>query len=238
MNEDLKKDYDRSVEFWDKNFELSKEQIQDVISQVPEEDDWKQLATSPKLFEALKEFKDCDRLLDYGCGYGWASIIAAKHGCKSVVAVDVVESSKTATDVEAKVFGVSDKIDCRFVSTDWLSKEPEESYDGLFISNVIDVIPMEITRDILANAKRVLKKGAKIVIGMNNYLSPEIAKSKDYTVKEDRYLFVDKILRLVLMSDEEGTSLLSEYFTVTKLDHFSWPGEETETRRLFFLQNE
>ena len=119
-----------------------------------------------------------------------------------------------------------------------LSKEPEESYDGLFISNVIDVIPMEITRDILANAKRVLKKGAKIVIGMNNYLSPEIAKSKDYTVKEDRYLFVDKILRLVLMSDEEWTSLLSEYFTVTKLDHFSWPGEETETRRLFFLQNE
>ncbi|MDC7294848.1 hypothetical protein NXH67_15125 [Butyrivibrio sp. DSM 10294] len=71
-----------------------------------------------------------------------------------------------------------------------------------------------------------------------NYLSPEIAKSKDYTVKEDRYLFVDKILRLVLMSDEEWTSLLSEYFTVTKLDHFSWPGEETETRRLFFLQNE
>ncbi len=235
MNNELEKDYKNSVEFWNKNYELTEEAIAETLKEEVGEDDWKSFAPAEKLHEALKELVPCEKVLDYGCGHGWASITCAKHGCKKIKAVDVVENSKTMTDLYAKVFGVSDRIDCEAVSTKWLSKQPADSYDGLVVSNVIDVMPLEVAEDILKNLERMMKKGSKIIIGMNNYISPEAAESKGLTVKEGKYLFSDGILRLSLISDEEWTSILSKYFKVEKLDHFAWPGEEKETRRLFFL---
>jgi cyclopropane fatty-acyl-phospholipid synthase-like methyltransferase len=233
MNKDLENDYRSSVDFWNKNYELTEEAIAETMNEEVGEDDWKTLAPANKLFEALKELASCERVLDYGCGHGWASIICAKHGCKAVKAVDVAENSKTMTDLYAKVFGVSDRIDCEAVSTDWLKEQPAESYDGLFMSNVIDVMPLEIAEDILSNLKRILKKDSKVIIGMNNHITPETAEKRGFTVKEGKYLFSDGILRLSLVSDEEWTEILSKYFKIEKLDHFAWAGEEKETRRLF-----
>ena len=85
------------------------------------------------------------------------------------------------------------------------------------------------------NLERMMKKGSKIIIGMNNYVSPEAAEKRGLTVKEGKYLYSDGILRLSLISDEEWSEILSKYFRIEKLDHFAWPGEEKETRRLFFL---
>ena len=35
---------------------------------------------------------------------------------------------------------------------------------------------------------------------------------------------------------DEWTALFSRHFKVIRLEHFAWPGEKSETRRLFHLQ--
>ena len=84
----MKNDYINLVEFWNQSFLLS-EEGKKQISQIDKNDDYSQLAPSLKLFDALKEFKGLENVLDYGCGSGWASIILAKSNVKQVVAVDV-----------------------------------------------------------------------------------------------------------------------------------------------------
>jgi hypothetical protein len=37
------------------------------------------------------------------------------------------------------------------------------------------------------------------------------------------------------LSDEEWINEFNKYFNVIKLEHFMWPGEEKELRRLFIL---
>ncbi|GEM_PF-6151835 len=49
-------------------------------------------------------------------------------------------------------------------------------------------------------------------------------------------LYVDGVLRLVSLSDDEWTALFSRHFKVIRLEHFAWPGEKSETRRLFHLE--
>ena len=49
-------------------------------------------------------------------------------------------------------------------------------------------------------------------------------------------IYIDGILRLVSRTDEQWTELLGRCFRIERLDHFAWPGEETERRRLFYLR--
>ena len=238
MKKELENDYKTSVDFWNNNYAMTDEEIKETLAEDVGPDDWKTLPPSETFLEALKAFKDCEKVLDYGCGYGWADITAVKLGCKYIKAVDVVENSKKITDLYAKVFGVNGQIDCEAVSVDWLSKQPADVYDGLFVSNVIDVVPMEVTEDILTNLKKVTKKGAKIIIGMNYYIAPAEAEKKGQTIKDGKYLFDNGVLRLMLLSDDEWTEVLSKYFKVEKLEHFAWNGESKASRRLFFLTKE
>lgn len=236
MNETMKEAYKNSVDFWNKNFYISDEDMAGAEGQVAGEDEWKELAPSQKLADAIAGLKGCENVLDYGCGYGWASITAAKTGSKKITAVDVIDNGKRSTDFYAKAYGVADRIESKVVSVNWLSEEPAETYDGIICSNVVDVVPMDIARDIVKNLSRVAKKGAKIVIGLNHYAKPVADPEKGIAIEEGKYLFVNGVLRMMCLTDEEWTALLSEYFTVEKLDHFAWPGEKEEHRRLFFLK--
>ncbi|MBO4393452.1 MAG: hypothetical protein J5800_03825, partial [Spirochaetales bacterium] len=83
---------------------------------------------------------------------------------------------------------------------------------------------------------RVIKVGSRAVIGLNFYLSPEAAASKGIELENGNMRYVDGVLRLVSRTDEEWSALFSPFFTVEKLDHFAWPGEKAETRRLLYLR--
>ena len=75
-----------------------------------------------------------------------------------------------------------------------------------------------------------------MIIGLNYYLSPETAASKGLDLVAGNRLYVDGVLRLVSLSDEEWTARFSDLFDVERLEHFAWPGEKSETRRLFYLR--
>ena len=94
------------IAFWDKAFILSEaDQAQEGESGGA---DWKELAPSEKLYQAACSLGKRKKVLDYGCGSAWASIIAAKSGCTDVTAADAAPGAVQAARLYAARYGVAD----------------------------------------------------------------------------------------------------------------------------------
>lgn len=221
------------IKFWDNAFALD-DKTKEEIKKGIKDDDYLSFAPSSKLIDAASSLVSQSNVLDYGCGTGWASIIMAKKGCKNVTAVDVSPNAISALSFYSDLFKVSDYIKPITIDEEWLTSVDDNKYDGIISSNVLDVIPLEITKRIIKEFARITTKDAKIVIGLNFYLDEEKAKERGM-VLTDNELYVDGVLRLLNKKDEEWIELFSPYFNVLKLDYFAWPNEVKETRRLFIL---
>ena len=179
MLEKANKDNEKLIEFWDKRLELSEEDKKELEGQTAESfEEVASLAPTEKLVLAAKSLGECKKVLDYGCGTGWAGIIAAKSGCKDVTAVDVCEGPVETTKVYAKICGVDANMHISCFSTDWLGKVETGVYDGFICSNVLDVIPDETADEIIKETARATAPGAKVIFSFNFYISPETAKEK------------------------------------------------------------
>ena len=222
------------ISFWDKAFAMSVEGQKQVLE--GDVEDWKELAPSEKLFKAACALGQRKKVLDYGCGNAWASIIAAKSGCVDVTAVDAAPGAVQVARFYAMRYGVSGCVNSECVSSDWLQGIPAGAYDGLICSNVLDVVPPETAETIIQELGRVTARDGIVVIGLNYYLAPEVASTKGLELVDGNRLYVDGVLRLVSRTDGEWAGIFSPWYSVEKLEHFAWPGETKETRRLFWLR--
>ena len=226
INEDL-------INFWNESLKIPDEYKN---QNVDEELDYKELAPSSKLLNALESLKGCNKVLDYGCGNGWASIALVKLGCQDVNAVDVGDNIIDSVHYYSKLCRIDKGINAQSVTIKWLSEEDESKYDGVVCNNVLDVVTLDVSKQIIKDLARVTTKEAIIVIGLNFYMSKEAAKSRGIELVEDKYLIMNDVLRLNSLSDDEWKDLFIPYFDIESLTYFSWPGEEKETRRLFVLK--
>ncbi len=232
---DYKNTYTTLKEFWDNAFKLSDEDKKQIISQEIKDDDYISLAPSPKLFDCVKSISKDTKFLDYGCGNGWASIIASIEKAKEVIGVDVSKNSIEYANILKDIFTKDANITFKSIDNDWLNHEESESYDSIYSSNVLDVIPTVIAIDIIKELARIAKKDANIIFSFNYYMDLNKAKERGFAVEEDN-IYIDGVLRLVSKTDSEWTKILSKYFKIIKIDYFAWPGEEKETRRIFYLK--
>ncbi len=228
--------YNNALNFWNQVFEMSDEEKEQFLKEI-DPNGWEELAPSEKLRDIVTEhLSGCEKVLDYGCGEGWAGISLSKSGCKDVTAVDVVENAIKLAAFLGEAYGAGEGFKAECVSTDWIAEEKDASYDGIFCSNVIDVIPEEIANDIIKNIARIATQDAKIIISMNYYSKEESNPEKGIEVKNGNEVYVNGVLRMVSRSDEEWSGILGKYFNVEKIEHFSWPGETKEARRIFILR--
>ena len=222
------------VDFWSEALDLSEEDREELGKCGAE--DWKELAFSEKLLDAAASLGNRKKVLDYGCGNGWASIIAAKSGCPDVTAADMAPGAVRSAAAYVEAFGAGTQVHAQCIGADWLQGVPDGAYDGVFCSNVLDVVPPETAEGILKELARAVAGDASVIIGLNFRLDPETAKARGQELVNGNMLYVDGVLRLVTRTDEEWAGIFAPYFTVEKLEHFAWPGEPAETRRLFFLR--
>ena len=150
--------------------------------------------------------------------------------------MEPAENAVKTAEFFTKLYDVDRQIKVMHISENWLSDAAAESYDGIFCSNVLDVVPEDVAEHIIKNLARVAQEDAPVIIGMNYYMEPKENPEKHMTVKNGNHVYVNDILRLVCRTDEEWRKILGRYFYVEKLEHFAWPGEETERRRLFYLR--
>ncbi len=230
--EDNKLINDKLVAFWDSALTLT-DDFKNQIEQVPVLD-YKELAPAEKLIAAAESLGKCNKVLDYGCGDGWASTIIAKSGCKHIDAVDVGAHIIDTAKFCFEHFEVN--VNAFEISPNWLKNGAKPQYNGVFCSNVLDVLPLETSKEIIENLARITLPNARVIIGLNFYLDKELASQRGMKLVNDKYLFVEGILRLLSLSDDEWKELFSPYFEIEKLEYFAWPGEKSETRRLFYLR--
>ena len=235
INTRMKNDYLNLVEFWNQNFILSEEDKNQILTQINPDEDYKQLAPSQKLLDVLSVFKGKSGVLDYGCGSGWASIIMAKLGVQNITAVDVATNSIEMTNCYVEAFKVQDQIKSIYIDENWLKNQKEGEYVGFFSSNVIDVVPIEMAKDIIKESARVLQKGGIAVFGLNYYIDSKEMEKRGCIV-DGLHVYINNVLRLTSLKDKEWLDLFKEYYELVNLSYFSWPGEEKETRRLFVLK--
>ncbi len=231
MDSRTEQDNQKLIEHWDRVFSYSAEEPD--RKDLP---DWNKLAPSDKLFQAAASLGIRKRILDYGCGNAWASIIAAKSGCPDVTAAEIAPHAAEAARTNAALYGVENSLHVCRIDAGWLKTLPAASYDGFICSNVLDVIPPKTAEEIIRESARIVSKGAPVIIGMNYWLSPGQAAERGITLVDGRKVYVDGILRLVSRSDEEWLQILARYFEPERTEHFAWPGEKEERRRLFFLR--
>ena len=231
----MKNDYNNLVSFWNQTFEISDDDKEKILKEINPDEDYKQMAPSKKQYDALEIFKDNINVLDYGCGSGWASIIMAKCGTFHIDAVDVAKNSIEMMNCYLKAFNVEDKVQGIHIDSTWLESQKENTYDGFFSSNVIDVIPLDMAKDIIRNAARVLKKNATVIFSLNYYIDPMVMKERGCVVSGP-HIYINDVLRLTALTDEEWMSLFKEYFKDIKLSYFAWAGEDKERRRLFVMK--
>lgn len=218
-------DFKILLKYWDTAFQYDVDEI---------DSDYKDLAPSLKMYEALKKLSKQKKILDYGCGNGFASIIMAKEGNTNIKAVDMAPNAiKLASNLALK-YDIN-HINFEVIDESFLN-HTNEKYDGIFCSNVLDVVPKEISKSILEYFYKITHEDSIVVIGLNYYLDLSEYKSTDRTKIKDNYFYADDVLRLVSLKDEEWESYFSPWFKVMELKHFSWPGETDEKRRLFILK--
>ena len=220
--------------FWDQAFAIPEGAKEAARQEGP--GSWEELAPSEKLLRAVCALDNRKKVLDFGCGNGWAAIAAAKSGCPEVTAADPAPNAVDAAAFFAELFGVRERIRPICGGSDWLKTVPAETFDGLICSNVLDVIPPETAEELLRELARVLTPDAGIVIGLNYYLSPESAAEKGLALTDGCLLYQGGVLRLVSRTDEEWTERFAPCFTVESLAYFAWPGEAEERRRVFRLR--
>ena len=227
-------DYETLLAFWNNAFSLTPEE-KAQFAEAPEELR-QSLIPSEKLLAAARELSERSSVLDYGCGDGWAGIAIAESGCPKVTCADPAPNAVEAAAFLAALFHVEDRVRAVCIDDAWLSRLPDHCFDGLFCSNVLDVVPPELAEAILENIARVVTRDAAVVIGLNYYLPPERAAEKGLECRNGNCYYVDGILRLVSRTDADWRELFERYFSVERLEYFAWPGEPAETRRLFRLR--
>lgn len=227
--------YKNLVSFWNDAFAMNEEEKSELVKGINPEEDYQELAPSKKLYDVLSLFSGKTDVLDYGCGNGWASIIMAKKGASSIVSVDVAPHAIESTLTLAQAYCVEKEIHPLLIDEKWLNQQKDAVFEGIFSSNVLDIIPLEMTKSILKEMARVLKEDGVAVFSFNYHADLEAMKKRGAKV-EGNSVFIDGVLRLTSLSDEEWKNLFSDYFEITSLSYFSWPGEEKETRRLFVLR--
>lgn len=233
---DIKKDNRNLIEFWDNQFKLDEEYKKQVLVEIDKENDWKELIPSHKLLDACITLSNKQNILDYGCGNGWASIACAKSNLNcNIKCVDVSCNAVEQAKFFSNIFNTSGNISFDAIDTKWLESQDDNTYDGLICSNVLDVVPNEIAVDIIKETARITTSDALVIFSFNYYMDVTNVNNPSFKV-EGNNVYINDVLRLVSLTDEEWINLFSKYYKVEKLEYFSWPGEQKETRRLFYLK--
>jgi ubiquinone/menaquinone biosynthesis C-methylase UbiE len=208
---DVKKLNDDLQNFWDSEFA----QLEPMTIPFNEINDTDKL---DKYFHFMGD--NAKRLLDIGTGYGFSLVTAKVLGSKCEYALGI-DTSKSAINFIKQTCLLSNikGIDYEVSDSEYLKKLPNESFDGIICSNVLDVIPDETSDEIIKEINRILVKGGYLLLKFNFYLTADIISKIKMQNIGNNYYVLNGILRGVNHTTEEWLARFSN-FNVIKIDSY------------------
>lgn len=184
-----------------------------------------------KIFK--KYINDNSEVLDFGCGSGWAipeMYFTSKF--KNAIGVDqsenAIKCAKRTAEISIPDAGVE-------YTTSSL-KDLNRKFDFIFSCNTLDVVPDEITIEMIENLRDSLKNDGKVLICLNPFFTKEeLLEKLKMSKKEDHYYFINDVLRCNYKTVDEWVALFSEYFSVEEYGEFYISIEDKYLRRYYLL---
>ena len=230
----VRNDYLNALKFWDEGYVPKPDAEEKTITP---DTDCADLAYSRQLALWIGEqLSGRTRVLDYGCGKGWAGLLLAKRGCPCVTAVEISQNAVQEALKLKKALALGDNYNALHIDEAWLSRQESGVYDGIVSTNVLDVIPPDVAENILREMARVLSPDGKVLINMNYYMEPKDNPEKNTVIRHGNHVYLNGILRMVTRTDEEWAQIFSRYFKVESCTYYAWNVEETARRRSFVLR--
>lgn len=194
------------------------------------------LSVEPGFDSCLKEFgNNTNRILDFGCGTGDISFQYTQYfPNKKCVGID--EASE-GIEFAKKTAEMSQYRKMHFFTGDseMLEDFEDAEFDGIILSNVLDVMPEQVDEQVLKRLNRVLASGGYWFIKLNPYYTPKELVSFDYE-KEGGHLYEeDGILRLHQETTNHWKRILEKYGTIERYMEFLYPWQDG-LNRLFLIK--
>ena len=229
--------YSEAMDFWNKAFTLSDEDREKHNKNITADSDPADLAISKSLAEFVRStLKGKNKVLDYGCGEGWAGMCIYRDGCRNVTCVDVAQGAVETVKYIASLAQIGDGFCAHGIDADWLATVADNTYDGIVCTNVIDVVPSEISEYIAQHLGRILSPNGTAVIGMNYYKDLSADPGANVEIRNGNEVYMDGILRMVSRTDDEWRSIFEKHFVVEQLEYYAWNSETVPKRRIFVLK--
>lgn len=173
-----------------------------------------------------------DRLLDFGCGNGVLLLYCALRGAKELWGVDlspdgIANARLRFQRAELEQFHLLQG------GVDTLAPLAPDSFDAVLLSNILDNLYPQDALELLAQSRRMLRPGGRILIKLNPWLSPEQIRDWGIQILEGNLL--DDGLLLWNNTDDQWRALIEEHFTIQAFSLLHYP-EFDQVNRLILAK--
>ncbi|HOF54070.1 MAG TPA: class I SAM-dependent methyltransferase [Bacilli bacterium] len=188
------------------------------------------------LDEGLQILADsCQEVLDIACGNGLCLIEAKLLGGKIKRGLGF-DASQNAIANANQIVALSGIENLRFEVGDetFLASIEDESYEGIFCSNFLDVVPDKLALKVIKDIQRILKPGGLLLLKLNFYLSEDlITRLKMEKVDKDSYA-INGVFRANNKTSEQWLNLFGDFNLLKQNGFQRAPGLPAD--RLFLLK--
>lgn len=220
------KQYDESRKMWDE--EYAKCQLEDLTGE--------KLEVEPTFDACLSIFaSNCKRVLDFGCGSGDVLIQCAEEG--TITYGLGIDRSKVGVEYAHKMAEFNHMRELDFMEGDIenLKQMDEECFDGVIVSNVLDVMPEEEEKKAFQELTRVLEPGGLMFVKLNPEYSKEELERYGFTYIGDHMYEEDGILRFRELHTSLWKQEFEKDYTILRYLEFPYPWQDG-MNRLFLLR--
>lgn len=224
--EEEMKDYENSVKLWNDTY--SKAEIKDLTG--------KTLSVEPLFDVCMNMFAiECPRVLDYGCGTGDNLFQCCQFGyTRYGLGIDMSEKGINYAHEMAKKNNFN-QLDFLTGDIGSLKQYEEGDFDGIILSNVLDVMPRKIAAEVFLELTRLLKKGGLVFLKLNPYYDPETLEEFGLTRFKDNLYEEEGVLRLREVDTAAWHRAFEKHYEILRYLEFPYPWQDG-MNRLFLLK--
>ena len=196
------------------------------------------LTVEPGFDGVLHEFGEkTSRVLDFGCGTGdiifqYMQDFPEKKG----VGIDEAEKGIAFAKETAKLSQYG-KLHFFTGNSGMLDDFEDGEFDGIILSNVLDVMPEQVDETVLKRLDRVLAPGGYWFIKLNPYYTAKELRELDYESEGSHLYEEDGILRLHQETTNHWKKIFESYGTLERYMEFRYPWQEG-LNRLFLIKKQ
>ncbi len=194
------------------------------------------LTVEPGFDACLKDFgTKTSRVLDFGCGTGDILFQYTQNfpGNKGVG----IDQAEQGIDFAKKTAALSHYRRLHFFTGDsrMLADFEEGEFDGIILSNLLDVVPEPVDEAVLQRLDRVLSPGGYWFIKLNPYYSAKELRDLNYQKDSGHLYQEDGVLRLHQETTNHWKKIFEAYGAVERYMEFMYPWQEG-LNRLFLVK--